>query len=48
MRCRYASATDEFHGWKCMITDGECALLFPNESSCPTLIDEGDETTDAE
>ena len=40
MRCQYAAATDQFHGWECQITGGECVLLIPNEKSCPALIDE--------
>lgn len=39
MRCQYAAATDQFHGWECQITGGECVLLIPNEKSCPALID---------
>jgi len=40
MRCRYAIATDQFHGWECQITGGECTLLRPDEKSCPALIED--------
>lgn len=44
MKCQYASVTDEFHGWECMITGGECALLFPNEKLCLALIEDAEPT----
>lgn len=48
MKCQYASATDEFHGWECKITGGECELLFPDAEKCPSLIDELANTITAE
>jgi len=43
MRCRYATATDEFYGRECQITGGECSLLSPNELLCPGMTDSQNE-----
>ena len=40
MRCPYAKSTDEFYGWKCGITGGECELIFPDEKYCTALDDD--------
>ncbi len=48
MKCRYATATDQFHGWECRITGGECELLIPNERSCPELMEDQEEAAAAE
>jgi len=34
MACKCARSTDEYHGWKCTITDGECMYLFPDQDAC--------------
>lgn len=32
--CICAERTDEYHGWKCSITDGACMYLYPNQAAC--------------
>jgi len=32
--CICAEQTDEYHGWKCIITDGACMYLYPNQAVC--------------
>lgn len=32
--CICAESTDEYHGWKCTITDGACMYLYPNQKAC--------------
>lgn len=34
MGCICATATDEYHGWRCSITDGACMFLRPNQDVC--------------
>lgn len=34
MACRYASSTDEYHGWECFETDGACMFFIPDEKRC--------------
>lgn len=34
MSCMCAKRTDEYHGWKCEITDGACMYLMPNQDVC--------------
>lgn len=34
MGCRFATRTDEYHGWKCAETDGACMFFFPDEKKC--------------
>ena len=34
MGCICATATDEYHGWRCSITDGACLFLQPNQDAC--------------
>lgn len=29
MACRFASSTDEYHGWECAETEGACMFLIP-------------------
>ena len=41
MSCEYASPTDEFHGWRCSVTDGECMFLFPSSKACAEKYGEG-------
>ena len=41
MGCRSAERTDEYHGWKCNVTDGECMFLFPDEKACFEKYGEG-------
>lgn len=39
--CSAARSTDEFHGWKCTITDGECMFLRPDSKRCAEMYGEG-------
>ena len=41
MSCRYASVTDEYHGWECSVTEGACAFLIPSEKACYEEYEEG-------
>ena len=41
MSCRFASRTDEYHGWKCSETDGACAFFLPDENRCYAEYGEG-------
>ena len=43
-RCPNAKPTDQYHGWECKITGGECAFLYPNLELCKALyLDEEEE-----
>lgn len=39
--CRCAYITDEWHGYGCEITGGECVFLYPNSKACAELYGEG-------
>lgn len=41
MSCRCASITDEFHGWECAVSGGECMFLCPDEKRCYEMYGEG-------
>ena len=41
MSCRFASRTDEYHGWKCSESDGACVFFVPNEQRCYDEYGEG-------
>lgn len=41
MGCKCAKPTDEFHGWACEITGGECMFLFPDSKQCAKVYGEG-------
>lgn len=41
MGCRSAISTDEYHGWKCTITDGACMFMYPNSKKCAEQYGEG-------
>ena len=41
MGCRCASVTDEYHGYKCSVTDGACMFLYPSENACYEEYGEG-------
>lgn len=41
MSCKCARPTDEFHGCRCTITDGECMFLFSDSKACAELYGEG-------
>lgn len=41
MGCKCARVTDEYHGWECTITDGECMFIVPNSKRCAEIYGEG-------
>ena len=41
MSCKCSYQTDEFHGWGCKITGGECMFLFPDSKACAEKFNEG-------
>jgi hypothetical protein len=43
--CTCAELCDEYHGWRCSITDGACMYLIPNSKQCAKDYDEGPESS---
>ncbi len=41
MACRFATETDEYHGWECGETEGACCFLIPDEKACYEMHGEG-------
>lgn len=41
MSCKCAKPTDEYHGWYCEVSGGECMYLFPNSKRCADDFGEG-------
>jgi len=41
MACKCARRTDEWHGWKCTITGGECMYLMLDSKACARDFGEG-------
>jgi len=41
MGCKCAKVTDEYHGWECSITDGECIYMYPDSKRCAKEYGEG-------
>jgi hypothetical protein len=41
MACISAKRTDEFHGWQCDVTGGECMFMIPNSKICAEIYGEG-------
>ena len=41
MSCKCAVRCDEYHGWRCTITDGRCEYLVPNSKRCAADFGEG-------
>lgn len=41
MSCKCAKQTDEWHGWECEITGGECMFLRPDSKACAEIYEEG-------
>lgn len=39
--CNCASPCDQYHGWECSITDGECMYLYPDAITCAKRFGEG-------
>lgn len=40
-KCKAAYHTDEWHGYGCTITGGECIFLYPNSKACAEEYGEG-------
>lgn len=40
-KCKCGLETDEFHGWECELTGGECAFLSPSSKLCAEIYGEG-------
>lgn len=34
MGCKMARRTDQYHGWECKISGGECMFLYPDDEEC--------------
>ena len=47
MSCKCARRTDEYHGWACTVTDGECMFLHPNSKACAEIYGEGPDACEA-
>ncbi len=41
MGCKYVKKTDEWHGWKCAITNNACMFLVPDSKRCAKEYGEG-------
>ena len=41
MACKCAKPTDQWHGWECTVTDGECMFLYPDSKACAEKYGEG-------
>lgn len=41
MACKCVIPTDQWHGWECDITGGECMYLFPDSKQCAEDFNEG-------
>lgn len=39
--CKCAIRTDEYHGWKCSITEGACMFFIPDSKKCAEEYGEG-------
>ncbi len=48
MACKCAYPTDEWHGWGCSVSGGECIFLFPNSKLCAEVYGEGPDAVNAE
>ena len=40
MGCTAAKRTDEYNGWECTISGGECMFLYPDDEECYRRYDE--------
>lgn len=48
MACRFASVTEEYHGWKCAESVGACMYFVPDEKKCYEDYGEGPLAFDSE
>lgn len=46
--CTCAIPCDEFHGWRCSITDGECMYLVPDSKACARDYGEGPDAMESD
>nr|DAE03093.1 MAG TPA: hypothetical protein [Siphoviridae sp. ct2QJ10] len=44
--CKWAERTDEYHGWKCPVTDGACMFLCPDSKACAEEYGEGPDSVE--
>lgn len=47
MSCKCARRTDEYHGWACEVSGGECMFLHPNSKACAEIYGEGPDACEA-
>lgn len=48
MPCKCATPTDQYHGYECAVTGGECLFLPPNSKLCAAIFGEGPDAGDWE
>lgn len=41
MSCKCSIPTDQYHGYECAVTGGECAFIFPDSVACAIQFQEG-------
>jgi hypothetical protein len=41
MSCKCAKPCDQYHGWECSVSGGECMFLFPDSKACAERYGEG-------
>ena len=41
MSCTCAERCDEYNGWRCTITGGECVFWYPSSKLCAEIWGEG-------
>jgi len=41
MSCKCAIPTDQWHGWECTVSGGECMFIIPNSKACAEQYGEG-------
>lgn len=47
MSCKCAEKCDEYNGWRCTVTDGECVFLYPSSKRCAEICGEGPDAKEA-
>jgi hypothetical protein len=46
--CKCAKPTDEYHGWYCAVSGGECMFLIPNSKRCAEIYGEEPDAVEEE
>jgi hypothetical protein len=41
MSCKCSKPCDQYHGWECSVSGGECMFLFPDSKACAEKYGEG-------